>query len=88
VGAGMELENKLYAHMHGDRPATAPPPDHVTPTPQQQSGQLHGFQPSTPTASPDYMYSSPAPPPYAVTQQPQQQQQQVTMATSHSIWLN
>jgi len=75
----MEIENKLYTDMHGDRPATAPPPDHVTPTPQQQPGQLHGFQPSTPTASPDYMY--------AVTQQPQQQQQ-VTMATSHSIWLN
>jgi len=84
----MEVENKLYADVHGDRPATQPPPDY-TPTlqQQQQPGQLHGFQPSTPTASPYYMYASPARPAYAVTQQPQQQQQ-VTVATSHSIWLS
>jgi len=81
----MEVENKLYADMHGDRPATQPPPDY-TPTlqQQQQPSQLQGFQPSTPTASP---YASPARPAYAVTQQPQQQQQ-VTVATSHSIWLS
>ena len=87
----MEVENKLYADMHGVRQTTQPPPNYTSTLQKQQQppGQLHGFQPyalSTPTAtaSPYYMYAAPARPGYTATQQPQQQQ--VTMATSHSIY--
>jgi len=81
----MEVENKLYADMHGDgQPAPGPPQYTPTPAPQQQ-GQSHGYPPyglSTMAASPYY-----APPPGAGYGggyvPPPVQQQQVTVVTAN-----
>jgi len=82
----MEVENKLYADVHGDGQPTPGPPQYTpTPAPQQQ-GQSHGYPPYGPSTVVASSYYAPpsragyngeygAPP----LQQQQQQQQQVVV---------